>query len=412
MRNAYHRLRAVFYNHAVLTALAISVVFHCLAVLCNWNLAFVSAPRNFADFLSLSLILPFYTVPLALTVENIAFLTMFPKDEYEEKTVKRVEILTIVLGFILSALYFGTTQITFSDWPETLHNSELHSPIEPASIPTVVVIALLAFAGYLVLRFASLEKQPPLVTVLCIAAMYLGIAECILWCVQLWTNPHFYPLCLFPANCVLIAANTIRGVAAQKAKSIQNCTVPAKFPRLSSLLNNASALPWLSLLAAIPLLGIIAAVLILFGQQPDSVIRAWTQTANWNLSQQIAPPNVSFDEHYLCTVAAGGHKKVVKPLRTGKRHGHQVLVNRQLCIANSFEQLLEERAPRFHRRVRSFYDKTGYPIARHIRSPYAADIIYFVMKPLEWLFLIILYLLDTKPENRIAVQYPHAPVPK
>ena len=27
------------------------------------------------------------------------------------------------------------------------------------------------------------------------------------------------------------------------------------------------------------------------------------------------------------------------------------------------------------------------------------------MKPLEWIFLIVLYLFDVKPENRIATQY-------
>ncbi len=34
-----------------------------------------------------------------------------------------------------------------------------------------------------------------------------------------------------------------------------------------------------------------------------------------------------------------------------------------------------------------------------------ADITYIIMKPLEWLFLAILYLFDEKPENRIATQY-------
>jgi len=29
-----------------------------------------------------------------------------------------------------------------------------------------------------------------------------------------------------------------------------------------------------------------------------------------------------------------------------------------------------------------------------------------------WFFLMVLYLFDPKPENRIAVQYPHAPIPK
>ena len=90
-------------------------------------------------------------------------------------------------------------------------------------------------------------------------------------------------------------------------------------------------------------------ILVLFGQAPDSVVRAWTETSDWNLSLKEAPQNIYYDEHYLCTVAAGGHKKIVKPIRAGVRHGHRVIVNRQLCIANAFEQVLEERTPHFHR---------------------------------------------------------------
>ena len=111
------------------------------------------------------------------------------------------------------------------------------------------------------------------------------------------------------------------------------------------------------------------------------------------------------DEHYLCTVAAGGHRKVVKPIRMGLRHGHKVIVNRQLCIANAFEQILEEKTPRFHKLVRGFYDKYGFPIARFIKSRWIADFIYIIMKPLELIFLVVLYLVDVNPENRIAVQY-------
>ena len=146
-------------------------------------------------------------------------------------------------------------------------------------------------------------------------------------------------------------------------------------------------------------------LLVLFGQAPDGAIRAWTETSDWNLSRRVAPQNVYYDEHYLCTVAAGGHRKLVKPLRLGVRHGHQVIVNRQLCVANAFEQILEERTPRFHRAVRGFYDKYGFPVARLIRSSYAADAVYLLMKPLEWLFLAVLYLTDARPEDRIAVQY-------
>lgn len=170
-------------------------------------------------------------------------------------------------------------------------------------------------------------------------------------------------------------------------------------------LENAERWPLLAFLLMWPLLGILIGILLLFGQRPDAVIKAFTETSDWNLSQRIAPQNIYYDEHYLCTVAAGGHKGVVKPKRLGIRHGHPVIVNRQLCVANAFEQVLEERMPRFHRVVRRFYDRYGFPVAKLIHSKYTADVIYFLMKPLEWVFLIVLYLTDVNPENRIAIQY-------
>lgn len=47
----------------------------------------------------------------------------------------------------------------------------------------------------------------------------------------------------------------------------------------------------------------------------------------------------------------------------------------------------------------------GRPIAKHIRTPLAADIAYIAIKPLEWLLLAVLYLVEVKPEDRIARQY-------
>jgi len=58
-----------------------------------------------------------------------------------------------------------------------------------------------------------------------------------------------------------------------------------------------------------------------------------------------------------------------------------------------------------HRAIRNFYDKYGYPISRHINSKWSAEIVYLIMNPLEWLFLVVLYTVDKKPENRIHMQY-------
>ena len=153
------------------------------------------------------------------------------------------------------------------------------------------------------------------------------------------------------------------------------------------------------------LISVFEVLFILFGQGADAPIKAFTDTADWTFSKQIPPPPVEYDGHYLCTVAAGGHKGVVKPLRYGRRRGQRIVVNRQLCIANAFEDYIKEKMPRFHKAVRGFYDAYGYPLSKHITTPVRADMVYLLMKPLEWCFLLFLYLFDVRPEERIGRQY-------
>ena len=355
-----------------------------------------------------------FVYPWLLTLENSLYLVMPGLSDDVRGRGRAVEYVTFLLGSLYSLIYaiFRSDTIKWgSDWTVQLYNSELHAPIATWTWPTLITVFAVAFASYLILRFWKFQQLPPLVGALAIGGLYLGTVLCVIWFIQ-FCKRHFL-LCLFPLNLILINAKVIKEVI-HDWNGLSH-EVPTGKTRLIlflyNLLYKAQNWTWIGFLLAFPLLGILIAVLTLFGQAPDSIIQAWTETSDWTLSQQVAPQNIHMDMHYLCTVAAGGHKKVVKPLRVGKRHGHRVLVNRQLCIANAFEQLLEERIPRIHRVIRNFYDKYGYPIAKHIRSPYTADLIWFLMKPLEWFFLIVLYLFDKKPENRIAVQYPHAPIP-
>ena len=156
-----------------------------------------------------------------------------------------------------------------------------------------------------------------------------------------------------------------------------------------------------------PALILIQLILVLFGQRPDSFIRVFLDTSSFHYSRIPAPPPevVEGDGHYLCTVSAAGHRKLVKPIRAGIRRGSRIVVNRQLLIANAFENILEEYTPNLHKAIRGFYDQYGYPLSRHIHSKWSADLVYLIMKPLEWFFLIVLYTVDPKPENRINVQY-------
>lgn len=54
----------------------------------------------------------------------------------------------------------------------------------------------------------------------------------------------------------------------------------------------------IGLLFALPLLALVMLILILFGQDPNSLIKAFTETSDWNLSQQISPQNIYYDIFY------------------------------------------------------------------------------------------------------------------
>lgn len=164
-------------------------------------------------------------------------------------------------------------------------------------------------------------------------------------------------------------------------------------------------------LLCFPLLVILTSILLLFGQKPDSAIRAFTDTYKHGLSQlDHLCENVDCGGHFLCSVAANGHSTLVKPIRYGARNGGKIICKRQLLVSNAFEELIEQKLPKTHRFIRRNYNKVGNIVHRYysiFNNKFVADTIYVLMKPLEWFFLIILYTFDKKPESRIAQQYLH-----
>lgn len=352
----------------------------------------------------------FFVYPFILTALNLLFLVLPMKDPEWICKARHIEYVTVLLGAFYSLLVHLLYEIQYrADWEEVLVNNQVHTPVWTEGFPTVIVLSIIGILGYLFLSCIRVRKVPPLVTTLAMAAMYIGVIQCVFWILQVIGGQYFL-LCLFPFNCIVLAAKTVRRLLWEwKQDQEQEQEIPSFgnsfLDRLNRKLAESGTWPVAAFLLMWPLLGIAIGILVLFGQRPDAVIRAWTETSDWNLSNRVAPQNIYYDEHYLCTVAAGGHAAIVKPIRLGERHGHPVIVNRQLCVANAFEQILEEKTPRFHRHVRHFYDTYGFPIARMIRSACMADIVYFIMKPLEWIFLIVLYLTDLRPENRIALQY-------
>ena len=299
-----------------------------------------------------------------------------------------------------------------ADWQTQLYNTQMHQPVYTGSLPSFITILVIGITGLCILNLIEVNRTPPLIPVLAMSSLYLGILLSIVFTVQVFDfgRMGWFELFLLlpPLNFILMGLRAIFCIIREYEPSPDRMSKIENSPALSfasKMLGDAKAWPFIALIMMIPLLGILICVLMIFGQAPDAVIKAFTETADFRLSQKIPPQQIYRDEHYLCTVAAGGDRKIVKPLRMGVRHGHPVVVNRQLCIANAFEQVLEERLPRFHKMVRSFYDTCGFPVASLIRTKRSADLVYFIMKPLEWFFLIVLYMSDTYPEDRIAMQY-------
>lgn len=78
-------------------------------------------------------------------------------------------------------------------------------------------------------------------------------------------------------------------------------------------------------------------------------------------------------------------------------------------IANAFEELIQVKHPKIHNTIRRLYDKYGYPLSKKINTNFWSNFTYFSMKPLEWLFLIFIYLSNEKPEELINRQYYYSP---
>ena len=374
------------------------------------------------------LFIGFFTIvlPAAVTVLEIVFLAgaIRKKDWAWAPVIDIIGIFTAVFGMLL---LLDLANVKSYEWNQEIGTQFFYTPVAKEHAPTVISFAVLSVVSPLLLNLLKKKGLPPLLFVLLIAFMYIGFAMDAAVSFQLsrsthmitaagkevYARPRFWLFGVGTMNFIILldilmmdVRTLLNTVRAFREREPEKKTYRSRVLNAAqNVLHRTEMWPVTALLLVLPLAGILVAVLALFGQAPDAAIRAFTETAEWRLSQMIPPQRIFYDEHYLCTVAAGGHKKIVKPLRKGVRHGHPVIVNRQLQIANAFEQVLEEKTPRFHRIVRSLYDQYGFPLSRYIRTKMAADVIYVLMKPLEWMFLLVLYFTDAHPEDRIAMQY-------
>jgi hypothetical protein len=114
----------------------------------------------------------------------------------------------------------------------------------------------------------------------------------------------------------------------------------------------------------------------------------WVATA-WNTRRiyaNLPVARVMNDACFVVSAAARGHRAVVGPVVDD---GPVPGATRQLVRFWALEARWRSRHPKSHAAARRLYDRIGPAVARRIRTPWRADVVYVLLKPLE-LFAVLL----------------------
>lgn len=276
-------------------------------------------------------------------------------------------------------------------------------PFELASLRTTRTLWVIFFLSYFVSRFFK-DRLSPLLMLFVASQLFAAAVFCTVIAIHfapmflILALPGFNLLYLSPVFCLYFLFREMSELSRYLKCGDTRVSSRSKLDKW--LIERRFFL--IPLLIA-PFQLILQVVLYVFGQKPDSLISQFTNSCGFLLSQYQSCS--CGGGHYLCSVAANGDKRLVKPTRYGVRQNQRILVNRQLLIANAFENWLEEYCPKLHYPIRKLYDSCGIPVNAWSKRRKLANLIYILMKPLEWLFLLWLYLFDRSPETRIHSQY-------
>jgi len=325
----------------------------------------------------------------------------------------------VIIGYLISLMISGVGLL--------FHSSQYNQAVDPVDgdcyIPfggkhlVSLLFYFIAFNISAIAIWIKGRKIPPIPLVLMLIMLMIGSIISVFVLVQVSHHDTstldmyvgnegtlyfiFTPIC-----CLIISIGLIRKIIVEEqgyalTRSYANSTLN----KINNLLSKKLNYPVWALILLIPVFLLLTIILILLGQDRDSMVKVFTETTTWAFSQKMHPPILDHQGHYLCTVAAKGNPALVKPLRLGTRHGNTIIVNRQLQVANAFEEILSDLSPALHRYVRYCYDKYGFNISVKINSTSASNMTYILMKPLEYLFLFFLYMFYIEPEKKIAKQY-------
>lgn len=119
-------------------------------------------------------------------------------------------------------------------------------------------------------------------------------------------------------------------------------------------------------------------------------IPSWVTAWFWAKQTYDALPDTPPSGCFVVNAAARGHEKIVGPFFEMEHRGEKRRVNQQLVTLWKFENTWHKKFPRSHRLARSFYNHLGPRLANQIRSPWMADLTFFILKPAEFVARIFL----------------------
>jgi hypothetical protein len=347
------------------------------------------------------------------------FFVVYSQTKHKKKLSSFPLIGTSIFLFIyvISIFLFGVTYF-FNDFRSfyisIVYHESAYTPLAFSHSLTFYTFVFLSIYANFKLWIKG-RNQPPLLTVIYTNLVLYGLVLCILLLFQIehykdgfLDNEHEYryELMIAPLLHIIFSVFVLFSLIKNEQilathRSFKNKTLE----KLNSIIAKSTYLSFWIFLFFIPIFILITLILIVFGQEYDSLVKVFTNTTTWYFSQKSHPPYLQNEGHYLCTVAACGSPKVVKPILIGERHGNKIIVNRQLQIANAFEEIIMVKYPKTHQFIRKNYDKYGYPISKDINTESRSNLVYICMKPFEWLFLIFIYLTHLNPEHIIKKQY-------
>lgn len=95
-------------------------------------------------------------------------------------------------------------------------------------------------------------------------------------------------------------------------------------------------------------------------------------------------------ECFVATASSKGFPIIVGELIIYKHNSRHVHASKQMLRFWRFENIWAKNYPISHRKFRNIYNLSGKKLASHINTPLRASVSFILLKPVEWLSLMVL----------------------